>query len=511
MANRGIVEFYYTRDLPARSVAIAKIQTEPLTPAQLTDINNSPYLQGSLGVWKSASNYSGAADFVAKDLNVSLAISGDTAYRLENHVFEITNQTSDTLTPLYYYHPLEEGVSDVRILDLDNQVVEDAVFTINGTYLYHDQDRTQAFRVRYVTSDGFMEVRLLQSVPVLKQSLYAPKADAYVFSGNIITVASTGTFYIRFLEHNGYRLLAPYDGAPNAPWFVRVRYSLRPIAPEWARQIFLPARPYMLGTWVKGKVLDSHLIEFERKDMFYDPDHLPDVVVFDKEYAIKYAIEGTATGSARRRGTLYPWKRGLYKKGGIDAYNSRVELAVELETTDVVFGFYSYKEMDVVYRTLDVNPFTNPAVKNRVIQFYQKTNGSDPFRYIYHQVLDSAGNPIAGQTNDPSPGTGTKHVFATLVVGTSIGPNQFTIEDARSLGGGLAPAYQDIPEAVNFWDLGYWDGKPYPLGGSLVVYLPSRILEKMSKSDVAEKVKSNLPMGVLPVIFYYDEDGNESR
>jgi hypothetical protein len=519
MSNRGIQEWYYTRELPSRSVAIAQIKTDPLTPAQLTDINNDAYLQGSLGIWKASTNYNGSADFVAPDLMESVAISGDVLYKVENHLFELTDQASGSV-PLYYFHTLDSGVTDVKIINLDGTVVEDAVFNVSvlsggarpdGVYLFHDMDRSKPFRVRYVDKNGFLQTPLLQFTPAQRQTLYSPKVFAYVFGGNLLNVAGTGTYYIRFKEHNGYTVLPPYNGAPNAPWFPRVRYSLRPLPPEWARQVFLPERPYMLGVWVPGVALDSHIVEFERKDIFLDPDHLPDVLVFDKDYAIKFAIEGTTTTAPRRRGSLYPWKRGLYKRGGVDAYNARVELAVELAPDDIIFGFYSYKELDVIYRPLDVNPFTNPDVKNRVIQFYQKTNGSDPFRYLYHQVLDSSGAPITALTNDPAPGAGTNHVFATMVVGTSVGPNQFEVEDIRVRGGGLSEAYQDIPEAVNFWDLGYWDGKPYPIGGALMVYLPARILDRMSKADVEERVKSNIPMGVLPVIFYYDEDGMESR
>lgn len=511
MSNRGIQEFYYTRELPSRAVAIAKVATAPLTPAQLTDVNNTPYLEGSLKVWKSSSfsSFASTPDYTAPDLNVALTISGDTTYYVEDQFFELTNIVSGS-TQLFFYHTLPNSVTDVKILDLSGQVV-DAVFSISANRLYHDQDKGQAFRVRYVDAGGFMQVELLQYYPVLSEGTYTPGADSFVLSGPALTVSSTGAYYLRFIARNGYRALPPYDGAPNAPWFVRLRFPLKPPAPEWARQVFLPTRPYMLGVWVKGAVLDKRLVEFERKQVYQDPDHLPDILVFDKDYAIKYAIEGTTPGSPRRRGTLYPWKRGLFAKGGIDYYNARVELLVELDPTDIVFGFYPYREQDVIYRALDVNPFTNPNVKNRVVQFYFKNDGLDPFRVLYHQILDDTGAAIAGLTNDAAPGTGTKHVFATMVVGTSIGPNQFTITDIRSLGGGLSAQFQDIPEAVDFWDLGYWDGKPYPLGGALAVYLPAAILDRMTKADVEEKVKANLPMGVIPVIFYYDETGMESR
>ena len=79
--------------------------------------------------------------------------------------------------------------------------------------------------------------------------------------------------------------------------------------------------------------------------------------------------------------------------------------------------------------------------------------------------MDSSGNVT--QTNDPSPSTGTKTYFGTAVVGFSVGVNDITLTDAR--GGGLAPEYQTIEEAAHMWDLGFWDGKPYPAGGAMVI------------------------------------------
>ncbi len=52
-------------------------------------------------------------------------------------------------------------------------------------------------------------------------------------------------------------------------------------------------------------------------------------------------------------------------------------------------------------------------------------------------------------------------------------------------------------------DLGYWDGKPYPLTGSAVIMLPVSVLERFSREQVEETVKATLPMGSLSVIRYY--------
>ena len=184
-------------------------------------------------------------------------------------------------------------------------------------------------------------------------------------------------------------------------------------------------------------------------------------------------------------------------------------LAVALAPTDRVYGFYNYYEPDIVYTALDVNPFTNKAVKNTIVEFYVKFNGATPSQNIFHQILNPDGTPIAGATNDPSPTTGTNHVFATLMVGATVGSTQFNFTDIRVRGGGLAPQYQGIPQATSFFDLGYWDGKPYPIGGALVVYLPLSILDTLSRSEVQGKVQATIPAGALAVLRFIDEQGME--
>jgi hypothetical protein len=186
MSNRGIQEFYYTRDLPSRAIAIAKITTTPYTPAQLVDISNTVYQPGTLGVWKNTSSLAGAADFIAPDYNQAIAISGTTVYYIDNQYFELTNVISGT-TPLFYQHPLPASITDVRILDIDGNVQEDAVFLLQNQYLYHNMDGA-AYRVRYVDAQGFLRVQLLQYKQVQAEAPYAPSPNTYVLGGRVLTL-----------------------------------------------------------------------------------------------------------------------------------------------------------------------------------------------------------------------------------------------------------------------------------------------------------------------------------
>jgi hypothetical protein len=59
------------------------------------------------------------------------------------------------------------------------------------------------------------------------------------------------------------------------------------------------------------------------------------------------------------------------------------------------------------------------------------------------------------------------------------------------------------------WDLGHWDGKPYPLGGGAVIHLPLAVLDRFTREDVRTRVQAIMPMGAIPVIRYYDPAGEE--
>jgi len=96
----------------------------------------------------------------------------------------------------------------------------------------------------------------------------------------------------------------------------------------------------------------------------------PDVLVYDSNYQIKYALEGLPPNLTRPpdKGWLFPWRTSQILD--MDARNGRVQVNVDLAPGDLVFGFYSYLEPDVLFTQLDINPFSNPTLKDKVIEFY---------------------------------------------------------------------------------------------------------------------------------------------
>ena len=512
--NRGIQFAYYTQTLPARSIPIAHVATIPASPAQLTDINNTVYGSSALTATMHDSPFTVVT---AADLEVPVAITGDAIYAVPNQFYELTDQTYNSGVPLYYQHPLPPGVTQVTVLDLLGNTVPASNYVVRtltrgtsvNTYVLHSFPNVNnpnvdfiPYQVRYIDAQGFLHLELLKFQNVISFNPFTAGPATYTTTTLTLFVFSSAIiYYIRWYAQNGYQLLPPYGTTPNDPWFIRVRFNQTPIPPEWATQVWSPQRPFLLATWVPGTVLAPNVIQFERRPIYFQNAQYPDVLVYDQNYVLKYALAGK-TGN----GFLYPWQLNQFVD--IDPNTGLVQVVVNLDPTDIVFGFYSYQEPDVIFKGLDLNPYTDAAIRNRIVNFYEKSNGDDLLHYIYYQVLNSDGSVYS--TNDPSYATGTNHQFGTVLVGQATSVGDFTFTDIRTRGGGLAPAYQEIPQAVNFWDLGFWDGKPYPAGGAMIIYLPVTVQSEFSTEEIASIIGQVVPMGTIPVIRYYDSAGNET-
>ncbi len=536
MSAQGVVNFYYSKKVPARSVAIAQIKVPVLTPSQLTDANNTLNLglfnnQGPLSVWKGSSSLSGPADFTASVLGQEIAISGNDLYYVGNQFFELTSTlASDGSTPLFYKHLMNSyGVGAIQILDINNKTVQtntllEQIGSSNSYNLYHSLEGAP-YRIQYKDANGYPVLQVLSYAHAVAQipALPVTLGNQYALTGSALNLNDSGTYYLRFTQYNGYQVMPMYTYLPNIPWYPRVRFGLNQAPIDWAEQLFIPSAPYLPGSFIAGTVLDSHMIQFERTNVYIDPYRMPDILVFDKDNNFKYALDGSTSGSTSDppylKGYVYNWQRGQIKS--MDPTYVRVDVSVDLNVTDIVWGFYTYAEYDVVYTDFDCNPFTNSVAKNSILGLYTKFPGTNPTKNIYHQLFDSSGSAIVGQTNDPDPPTWTNLVpstqtpnaslFSTIAVGALVSESLFSFTDVRVRGGGLSQEYWDkVPQSINFWDIGYWDGKPYPFAGALVVYLPTDILNTLSRAEIQGRVNSVVPMGSIVLIRYIDSAGNES-
>jgi hypothetical protein len=502
MATNPVIQFYYGQTLPPNSVAIAQVSAPNYTPADLTNINNFNILnQGNLGIWKSTSSLSGPADFTAPDYNQQVIISASDTYYIQNQFFQITDIADGSGNGLFYFQTLPLGATGVAIVDLNNNPVIAPSLTEDGV-LYHSCDGG-AYLLTYIDSTGFIVSTLLQYNLTISPAA-SPNSNNYTLVGALLTVFNSGDYYIRFTQANGIQVMPPYTNPSNMPWNVRIRSGITPPLPEQATQPYVPVSPYLFATWVPGTYLGQGIIQFERPNIYYNGAMMPDVLIFDENYNIKYALDGTPPGQISTKGYVYPWAKGLFN--AIDTTNARVMVTVDIDTTDIIYAFYYYAEYDYLYGLLDVNPFTNPIIKNTQITFTYKTGGSLANKSIFYKSTNELGDVV--QTNDDGSGTDTN--FSYVAVGSNVSVSDLTITDARVRGGGLQDGLVDsIPLSVNFWDVGFWDGKPYPTAGGSIIYLPASILSTVSYQDIQAQIQNVLPLGCIPVIRFYNLDDSE--
>ncbi|MFW6017125.1 MAG: hypothetical protein ACOCRK_11855, partial [bacterium] len=87
------------------------------------------------------------------------------------------------------------------------------------------------------------------------------------------------------------------------------------------------------------------------------------------------------------------------------------------------------------------------------------------------------------------------------------GVEDYYIYDTRTRGGGIKDwaidNLKEVHDDINcYWDIGNWDGTPYPKNAVVVIELPKEILDKFSEKEVEKKINKHLALGVLPVIRY---------
>jgi hypothetical protein len=170
---------------------------------------------------------------------------------------------------------------------------------------------------------------------------------------------------------------------------------------------------------VRSLTAAPNLIDFERKNLWFDPivNQRPDILVYDRDYNLKFALDGVQPDLMRPadKGYLFPWRAGQVIDQ--DPLNARCHVGVDLQPDDIIFGFYYYAERDFLYQGVDVNPFSNPEVRDRVVRFFYKAG--HPTRTIYHELINADGS--LHSTSDPDPESGQRHDIGQLAVGFSVG------------------------------------------------------------------------------------------
>jgi len=250
----------------------------------------------------------------------------------------------------------------------------------------------------------------------------------------------------------------------------------------------------------------------------------------------------------------------------IDGLNGFIVLPAgfEIESTDIIRSSYYYEEDKYEISFINLNPLANTElVKQRVVVFVRpEPLGSTLTQTLFYLIVNEDGVVVESNYNidgveaslfdgvevqtaiengqlwyDRDPSTvswapansvdfvanytvqGNPNPQAFLILGEiyireAIQPNSLVLNDIRLRGGGIGDNKETEldtiqPEVAWNWDIGMWDGYPYPGAASYFIEIPANILEScgglISPGSVRGIVQRHTGYGIWPVIHKYND------
>ena len=230
----------------------------------------------------------------------------------------------------------------------------------------------------------------------------------------------------------------------------------------------------------------------------------------------------------------------------------------EMSSTDIVRSIYTYVETDYEFTTLDFNPLSSADLLNKRVSLVIRPEplGTTFDASLYYLIVNEDGLVI--DTNIDFTLSGISDIDTTILesglwynrdpdtvswapsgsidfvdnytvegefnsadililgdvyVRNAIRPNSLVINDIRVRGGGLRvgefiDAAETNPEAAWYWDVGVWDGKPYPGAASFFIEVPVEILVKcggsLTNDFVRTTANNHIALGTYPVVHGYN-------
>lgn len=320
------------------------------------------------------------------------------------------------------------------------------------------------------------------------------------------------SWYVRI--KNGRFDRVKKDKAMNDPIY---SYAI----PEYMRQNFIKgALPYMQVTNEKPELLSTNKIRVSCT---------PLVVTYNGEQAtnVKVRVNGKPV-----RVISWDASDGIMIIDGNVTDNDNMLVDYQYDETFYEYrGFFDYETNK--YWSLDLNPSSGHYITIRdpadgEVKDMPSFKLIDKTIYIYVKPAAKITKRTNGEYTLLEPVTQNTlfHSFE-LIEGTDAlllgevrvrpSSNQRSIQlvDTRVRGGGLKKDIQEElmnlveKESHFYWDIGYWDGKPFPENAVINIKIAKSVLKEygghMTRAEIEEKLEKHLGYGVFPVIEFMDD------
>jgi hypothetical protein len=390
-------------------------------------------------------------------------------------------------------------------------------------------------------------------------------------TGFDVTLPIVNTYAYKLLSSSRIQVLPPVANQPEDPWYVRISngkfYSTsgaltnKYYIAEFNTQTFWPEPPFKKASLEGALVLSSTIIKVDQYNIAED-DTLDMGITMQISDISGNAVAAFTTldiyvGQIANNGKVYQkWTqlspigiRSLDRKTGL----LDIEGLALNSSWDVTIDYY-YTETNYVFSLINFNPVSNKdALTTKTVIFIDPDSSTiTKDQTIYYLTADQSGRVIASNwpnfnnttqktiINDrylyyglkPSwqtgygswedfidvytaEGSGAFLILADVTVAVGASAKDLTIIDSRYRGGGIREEkYNEVlaahPEVAWCWDIGCWDGLPFPGNATFLVEVPATVLEgaggTLTEQEVKDIVKRHVAAGVYPVIRAYGDE-----
>jgi hypothetical protein len=297
--------------------------------------------------------------------------------------------------------------------------------------------------------------------------------------------------------------------------------------PEYGAQPFYPNQPYMYVVREQAEYVDGSTIKIGKTPMYVTYDANGELTNLNV-----YIESDEAATPVTTPIEVINW----------NMYTGEIKVNRKLSFTDNIYVDYYYNCQYLIYKgwadvdasrfyTLDFNPMPghvymddNGVMKDsselmeKSVYFYllptYTSNGfGAPYGSIRHKVF----------TRETSESVAINSILAlpecqgagVIILGRIDAkrpaiPRMIEVTDSRRRGGGFKDMYSPAaidnihPEAAFIWDIGAWDGLPYPSNGVIEVTVPRYLLNdgKFTEKEILDIINKHIAFGVYVFIQY---------
>jgi len=430
----------------------------------------------------------------------------------------------------------------------------------------------EVYYIQYSTSATKGNLELLSNQPVYTAATFDDLDDnlniiagkkVYLLNENEnnfqVLLPGINTYAFSFASEHHIAILSPSNTDNTQPWYVSVsnnqffatvnnqqyKYSIA----DFVNQSWDPIIPYKKVTGEQSVILSNRLILLGHNNIYQDTTITPlSLTISDSNNNLLATFTTNPSYGIR----------------SIDCQTGIVDIEnFILDPSYIVSSTYWYKEENYQFTDINFNPIQNIDLLGSKVSLFLEpdTNGSTKAQTLYYAVVDEAGKVTNSNwsmfdndtetyqgdiplyyENNPTWNTVSGELFINhtvegsesikngvessnnndnfLILGdvqvldnAPVSLDQLT--DIRVQGGGIKLSSIDIIKAMNkelnwYWDIGFWDGTPYPGNSSIYVEIPAEVLEKAGGTfttlDIRNTVQRHIMAGTYPVIKTYGID-----